>query len=584
MDTEVYDSAPFRGRTEFLNDLQKAWMHNKCVVFGVYGMKSVGKSRTARKHITDIERLVLQNNKQFREVKIVDVNLRLYKTDREIYVQMCESLGIVADIYNERKQIQSHIKMNKDKYFIVLFDNFDALKKSTLKDELKSFVVKLAVIRYNIQLYITSTENILFTQIKALFYHKTLEPFNDNDAKELLKAAANDIDFGEYLDQIVQLCAGLPLAILMVASELQTDDGMTKPEEIVEILTDSRLEALSKDNYPVKDRIENVYKKFIMKLTPVFQQRLAKLQYIEGHFNAKQAAEMLGHKSVPAAKHHALIPLKRNNYLSYDSKTERFNINSVLRDCISVYICIHRLPDIRKRFCRIFTEEMTKISRQMYAAEYVQAVAALNLEHPNLLKLMKEVFYTKEDTYSFLIEIASNCSDLLEIYMPSHYEEFCEGCLKMVKQYGRHEDEAVVKIAYGSMLTNVKDNATEGEKYYLQALEVLKEMPLSKLLAELHNKLGQNLFIQGRIEDSVRHFQISLKMYDALQIARQPFFLHTTRCLANLNLSRLGHVSMLRSKSLSHVSSPSAIHCNSFTSYPTPKGTFRPSGLRQRLN
>lgn len=66
-----------------------------------------------------------------------------------------------------------------------------------------------------------------------------------------------------------------------------------------------------------------------------------------------------------------------------------------------------------------FTEVMKEISRRMGTAEYTKAMSEFAVEQPNLCKLLREVNYTKEDTYPFFIEMASSCTELIEIYMSS---------------------------------------------------------------------------------------------------------------------------------------------------------------------
>ena len=58
---------------------------------------------------------------------------------------------------------------------------------------------------------------------------------------------------------------GLPLIILMVGSELTAEDGEIEPKEMVEFLTECRLHALSRENYPEEDRVG----KLLHQLMPV---------------------------------------------------------------------------------------------------------------------------------------------------------------------------------------------------------------------------------------------------------------------------------------------------------------------------
>ncbi|KAL3882209.1 hypothetical protein ACJMK2_028577 [Sinanodonta woodiana] len=529
MDIEV----PFQGREEFLKDFIIAWNAKKYLVYGIYGMRSVGKSRTVKKHIDDVQKIIQQEHKQL-NVKIIDVNMRFLKTDKQLHEQMCAFFGILPDpSYDGQpnawfQQIELHIK-SADQFFILVFDNCEDVMDSELKDTFLSFVVTLAKIKLNIRVYITSTTQILFTQIKPAYFYKTLEPMNDIESKKLLRAAAKNVNFGEHLDKIVELCGGLPLALLMTGSELEADEGMLKPEDMVELLSECRLRALSREFYPKDDRIADVYKDFILRLSEVFQQRLACLGYIPGSFTASQVKEMLGQKTVALTKDLVLIPMKRRNFISFNSKTERFDIHGILRDCLSVYVCIKNIPAVRKRYCKTFTEEIKKISRLMSTTDYAEALELFGQENPNLQKLLTEVLYTSHDTYHFFIEVASTCSTLLENFMASHCEKFYEGCLKITSDHGRHQDEAVVKISFGSMLTNAKGDTIGGEKYYRQALQVLKAGPPCVKLAEVHQRLGWNLHVQGRAEESLRHLKSSFEMSQSLGNKK------TVLCLQSLN-------------------------------------------------
>ena len=60
---------------------------------------------------------------------------------------------------------------------------------------------------------------------------------------------------GIYLDKIAELCGGLPLALLMTGSELEQDDGLLDPCDMVELLNKCRLKVLSQDLYPIQERI-----------------------------------------------------------------------------------------------------------------------------------------------------------------------------------------------------------------------------------------------------------------------------------------------------------------------------------------
>lgn len=55
----------------------------------------------------------------------------------------------------------------------------------------------------------------------------------------------------------------------------------------------------------------------------------------------------------------------------------------------------------------------------MGTAAYTEAMVEFSMEQPNLHKLLGEIHHTRQDTYPFFIEMATTCSELIEIYMAS---------------------------------------------------------------------------------------------------------------------------------------------------------------------
>ena len=62
-----------------------------------------------------------------------------------------------------------------------------------------------------------------------------------------------------FISFSIRYFKGLPLVILMVGSELTADDGEIEPKEMVEFLTECRLHALSRENYPEEDRVGKLF-------------------------------------------------------------------------------------------------------------------------------------------------------------------------------------------------------------------------------------------------------------------------------------------------------------------------------------
>ena len=64
---------------------------------------------------------------------------------------------------------------------------------------------------------------------------------------------------------------------------------------------------------------------------------------------------------------------------------------------------------------------MKEVCEEMGTTEYASALTRFSAEQPNLQKLLTEVMYSEEDTYSFFIEVADSCSILLERFFSSKF-------------------------------------------------------------------------------------------------------------------------------------------------------------------
>lgn len=148
----------------------------------------------------------------------------------------------------------------------------------------------------------------------------------------------------------------------------------------------------------------------------------------------------------------------------------------------------------------------------MGTAEYTTALAQLAYEQPNLCKLLGEVNNSGVENYHFFIEMASSCTDLIEIYLASESESFYEGCLKLADQYGQDMDKAAVFIAVGSMETHTKGDLLSGARKYESALSVLEQKGRSLQLAKLYQKLGWNVFKQGDCPKAIELYNKSLEI------------------------------------------------------------------------
>ncbi|XP_045214891.2 uncharacterized protein LOC123564985 [Mercenaria mercenaria] len=455
---------------------------------------------------------------------------------------MCASLHVEPD-YQATASVKwiKHLteelkKVSNEKQLAVLFDNAEDTIESTFKDSLLSLIVAVARQCPWVKVLITSTTKIQFSQLRKIYCLHEMKPMRYTESKLMLRSIAPDVDLGAYGDVIVELSEGLPLLILMIGAEMKIN--LITPEQMVNLLLLSRLETLSKDCYPVEDRVADVYKNFIKRLSVVYQEYLSKLDFIPGSFNAEEAGELLDFESVAMAKQQVLRPILIRHVISYDSSSLRFNIQGILREVIQANFTIKDLPGVRANYCKVFTKVMKEIAKKMSTDEYTRAMSTFVQEQPNLRKLLGEVNNNTQEssTYPFFIEMASSCTELIEIFMPNESEQFYKGCLRLADKYGKDIDKASVYLAVGSMETYTKGDLHTGQEKYLSALNIIEKKGDTMQLATLYHKIGWNIFKQGDCTEAIRMYKKSLGISST---AGKDFESLTLQSLSNLGVAHV---------------------------------------------
>ncbi|XP_060551974.1 uncharacterized protein LOC132713404 [Ruditapes philippinarum] len=466
-DSESSPEYMFIGRDNDFAVLNEKW--SSCRIFGIFGLRAVGKSRFVREFI------------RRKHIDVLPVHLDTVNDARSLYSVLCASLNTEPEIQTVSsirwmKHVTDELKKNSnDRQLAVFFDNAEDTIESSFKDNLLSLIVAVAKQCPRVKIFVTSTTRIQFSQLSKVYCLHELKPMRYTESRIMLHNIAPDIDLGTCEDVIIDLSEGLPLLILMIGAELKIN--LISPEQMVDLLLLSRLETLSKEHYPVEDRVADVYRSFIQRLSTVYQQYLSSLNYIPGSFNAEEVSGLLDFGSVAIAKQQGLKQILIRNVINYDTSSQRFNIQGILREVINANFVIKDLPAIRMRYCKVFTKVMKDIAKKMPTDEYTRARSIFVDEQANLRKLLYEVNNIKQETstYPFFIEMASSCTELIEIFMPSESEQFYNGCLRLADRYGKDVDKAAVLIAVGTMETYTKGDLHTGIMKYKSALDIIED-------------------------------------------------------------------------------------------------------------
>lgn len=218
---------PFIGRKQFLKTLADNWIFYR--IFGVYGTRSVGKSRTIKEFLRD-----LQRQKGSPNLKIIDVDLKMIKTVGQLKLVLLSSCGLFPDDLSTDSHgdflghISTYFQNNQSKQCILLFDNAEDFVEGNFCSVFLSTCEYLIKSCPNLNIVITSTSQVNFSQIRRAYFSIEMPGMSPEDGLMLLYRISStinptgdsvkDSETKEHLLKIVELCAGLPLALLMVAA------------------------------------------------------------------------------------------------------------------------------------------------------------------------------------------------------------------------------------------------------------------------------------------------------------------------------------------------------------------------------
>lgn len=252
-DADIGVEANFVGRADDIQKLNENF--NRHRIFGIFGLRSVGKSRLVREYIK-------KHVKQERQVIIVDC--REIVDIASLYTSLCVNLQVEPNPNDVAagewvKTIVNVVHCNENNSFLFLFDNTEDYQDNNvlMRDSFLTLCTTLVRRCFNVKIFITSTTRVQFSQLHRVYYSHELLPLKRSDALELLQSELEGcgVKLGEYSRAIIQLSQGLPLLILMIASELREDGGMLTPKDMVELLSSCRLKSLSREFYPEEDRV-----------------------------------------------------------------------------------------------------------------------------------------------------------------------------------------------------------------------------------------------------------------------------------------------------------------------------------------
>ena len=246
---------PFIGREKFLETLDSCW-ENKTIIC-VHGLRSVGKTRTLFHYIQwKQERLKLEESTH-QKCQLLYADLRTINKFDAACNNLCAQLHIELRYSNRSlsyvvTQISDVVRKSPDFTFVIIFDNAEDAIETEEERTLLFLCSELIKRCQNIKIILTSTTKASFAEVGKGYVSLELLPLTNSESAHLLRSLTDSVEYGDQFDPIVTLCEGLPLVILMVASEIVRG---VSPIQMAEFLTDCRIEALSTEPYPADKRV-----------------------------------------------------------------------------------------------------------------------------------------------------------------------------------------------------------------------------------------------------------------------------------------------------------------------------------------
>ncbi|XP_011456017.3 uncharacterized protein [Magallana gigas] len=510
--------ASFIGRLSEIQALTDTFQEHKVVV--IRGFKGIGKSALAREFCKHFQRPFY-----WIDLRNVTIANEILQTLVRVFLQE----AIVLDDPKSLLQLICTNISGRRYHLVIAFDNAEDVVKDADCDLFVEILRSLSNLN-NTSTVVTTTVKIPVQndQIGDFF----LQELCFEDSFDLLKSVCPTLTDTKKISAIINLCEGIPLALLLAGGEI----GPLDVDEVIYLLSHYRLKVLSSECYPKEEQIEPIYKGFLDRLPKALEEKLTDLNYIPGSFNLEEAISVLDSAEDEAKD---IVQTFFDRHLISQISDDRLDIHGIIRDCLKEYFKIKNIKEVRARFCKTFSAILKQIEKKTTTQEYADAICTLNLEYQNFQKLFTDVIYCTEDTYHVFIDLAATtvAGGSIIFTTMATYDlgiQFYENCLKKAIEFKEELDEAKVLTGYGKILTNIKGDCVEAEKKFQEAMDIRKRFPNKRdyFLAFLCQSYGWNQGAQGQFVNAIKILKEAFEVEQELGMHYETLILQTMQSLA----------------------------------------------------
>ncbi|XP_065926663.1 uncharacterized protein [Magallana gigas] len=472
--------ASFIGRLSEIQALTDTFQEHKVVV--IRGFKGIGKSALAREFCKHFQRPFY-----WIDLRNVTIANEILQTLVRVFLQE----AIVLDDPKSLLQLICTNISGRRYHLVIAFDNAEDVVKDADCDLFVEILRSLSNLN-NTSTVVTTTVKIPVQndQIGDFF----LQELCFEDSFDLLKSVCPTLTDTKKISAIINLCEGIPLALLLAGGEI----GPLDVDEVIYLLSHYRLKVLSSECYPKEEQIDS----------------------------AEDEAK-------------DIVQTFFDRHLISQISDDRLDIHGIIRDCLKEYFKIKNIKEVRARFCKTFSAILKQIEKKTTTQEYADAICTLNLEYQNFQKLFTDVIYCTEDTYHVFIDLAATtvAGGSIIFTTMATYDlgiQFYENCLKKAIEFKEELDEAKVLTGYGKILTNIKGDCVEAEKKFQEAMDIRKRFPNKRdyFLAFLCQSYGWNQGAQGQFVNAIKILKEAFEVEQELGMHYETLILQTMQSLA----------------------------------------------------